>query len=173
MGSEMIGKGSFGKIYKASFAGFAVAVKEVQAANISCVFTLIQQTAHLFYELSSIRQCQHPNIVELIGAVVDFPSMDESNSPTFGLVLELCSCGSLHHVLFETRHNLSIDRKVLIGGGVAAGLAHIHGMSILHRERAAGRRLRAQDRRLRLLGMAQLLASFHRSIVSPTVFPTS
>jgi serine/threonine protein kinase len=109
IGSEMIGKGSFGKIYKASFAGFAVAVKEVQAANISCVFTLIQQTAHLFYELSSIRQCQHPNIVELIGAVVDFPSMDESNSPTFGLVLELCSCGSLHDVLFETCHRFLVS----------------------------------------------------------------
>jgi serine/threonine protein kinase len=130
IGSTQIGQGSFGKIYRSSYCNIAVALKEVGANSHGRLDTDME---HLAYELSSLLQLKHPNVINLIGAVMDFAAHN-AVSMSMGLVLELCPYGSLHHILFEARHNLSIRRKVLIGGGVAAGLAHIHGMSILHRD---------------------------------------
>ena len=133
-GSEFIGQGTFGKIYKSTFAGFDVAVKEVQTCKTSCPRMLFQQIEQLSYELDSLQQCNHPNIVELVGTLVDFPDCQNDCEPLIGIILELCPYGSLHHILFETSQYLPIHRKVLIGSGVASGLAHIHALSILHRD---------------------------------------
>ena len=133
--SSLIGQGSFGKIFRASFSGLPVAIKEATGHDQRNPYVFNMQFEHLSKELSVLKQARHPNIVKLIGTVVDFSGSDSgSGTPILGLVLELCSHGSLHHLLFETRHVLSIDRKVLIGEGVAAGLAHLHALSVLHRD---------------------------------------
>jgi serine/threonine protein kinase len=86
----------------------------------------------------------HQNVIELVGVFADF-DVCSAESSTFGLVLDYCPHGSLHHVLFNTQQTLCVDRKVSIGTGVAAGLAHIHGMSLLHRDLNTANVLLGQD----------------------------
>ena len=74
-------------------------------------------------EVLALARLRHPNVVRCVGVVVEPPS--------FGTVLEYCSGGDLSTALEAPTPPGFLHR---VGLDVAAGMAHLHEQTILHRD---------------------------------------
>ncbi|KAE8719422.1 transmembrane emp24 domain-containing protein p24delta9-like [Hibiscus syriacus] len=109
--SNIIGKGSFGEILKASWRGTPVAVKRI-LPSLSDDKLVIQDFRH---EVKVLVKLRHPNVVQFLGAVTD-------KKPLM-LITEYLRGGDLHRHLKEkgalsastaTNFALDIARNVLL-----------------------------------------------------------
>eukprot|EP00041_Stephanoeca_diplocostata_P008309 m.122167 g.122167 ORF g.122167 m.122167 type:complete len:1469 (-) comp17269_c0_seq70:3312-7718(-) len=95
----------------------------------------LQQRRMLMAEAALLAQLQHPNITRLIGVV--------SRNQRAILVMELCACGSLDHVLSKHRGTGAERRAVAFSMGlrvasdVANAMAYLEQRRIVHRDLAA------------------------------------
>uniref|UniRef100_A0A183BYL5 Tyrosine-protein kinase n=1 Tax=Globodera pallida TaxID=36090 RepID=A0A183BYL5_GLOPA len=128
-GAEL-GRGAFGIVRRGKFKGetgsVEVAIKESSARETSW---------QVMNEARIMRQLEHPNIIKLIGVVIDREPLS--------LVLELAFEGSLAQHLGE--HHRSGKRKLKMALQAAAGLEHVHSKAIMHRDVAARNCLLARN----------------------------
>jgi serine/threonine protein kinase len=118
MGQE-IGKGAYGKVYKGKFRGRVVAIKTI-AVKDDKELVLIRR------EISLLRECDHGNIVELIGV----SKKDEE----LLLVTEFVDRGELYKVLLDESIEIDWPLRLKIAQDVASGLAHVHSKNLIHRD---------------------------------------
>uniref|UniRef100_A0A0V0GA85 Mitogen-activated protein kinase kinase kinase 7 n=1 Tax=Triatoma dimidiata TaxID=72491 RepID=A0A0V0GA85_TRIDM len=115
---EILGKGSFGVVYKARWKGIDVAVKSIETEAEKKAFAV---------EVKQLSRVSHPNIVKLYGAC---------ENPVC-LVMEYAEEGSLYNVLHSAPY-----KKYTAGHAMnwalqcAKGVAYLHGMtpSLIHRD---------------------------------------
>ena len=110
-----IGHGSTGTCYRAQWRGSStsVAVKVAHSGS----------EAAWLSEMSTLCKLHHPNVVQLLGAVL--------SPPTFCLVLEYCHNGDLFEALQKpTPPGFTIS----VARGVAAGMVYLHSRGLLHRD---------------------------------------
>uniref|UniRef100_T1ID21 Mitogen-activated protein kinase kinase kinase n=1 Tax=Rhodnius prolixus TaxID=13249 RepID=T1ID21_RHOPR len=115
---EILGKGSFGVVYKAQWKGVDVAVKSIETEAEKKAFAV---------EVKQLSRVSHPNIVKLYGAC---------ENPVC-LVMEYAEEGSLYNVLHSAPY-----KKYTAGHAMnwalqcAKGVAYLHGMtpSLIHRD---------------------------------------
>ncbi|KAL2068150.1 hypothetical protein VTL71DRAFT_16248 [Oculimacula yallundae] len=131
MKGALIGQGSFGSVYLALHAvtGELLAVKQVEApspgANSQSDARKKTMIDALKREISLLRDLQHPNIVQYLGA--------SSSAEHLNIFLEYVPGGSVQTML----NSYGALREPLIRNFVrqiVTGLAYLHGREIIHRD---------------------------------------
>jgi len=147
----VIGSGGHGRIFKATYCGSDVAVKELLASTQDSDSTSISASTssaqnmtpnasafEILKEVQTLRRLRHPHIIQLFGCAKAW-SVD-SNCFRYLIVMELAVC-SFNDVLFHhpkasalTCSDFSLERKLLVAKQVAAACAFIHDNKIIHRD---------------------------------------
>ena len=114
IGRTELGKG--GSVYKGTWSGAEVAVKEVENLSVG--------TPHeLEAEVQTLKSLQHPNVVALYGY---------SASPKCFLVLEYMPQGSLHDLLHNEQADIAWDARKRMAMDITRGLIYLHAANIVH-----------------------------------------
>ncbi|XP_040607488.1 serine/threonine-protein kinase TNNI3K isoform X2 [Mesocricetus auratus] len=122
---EIIGSGSFGKVYKGRCRNKIVAIKRYRA-NTYCSKSDVDMFCR---EVSILCQLNHPCVVQFVGACLDDPSQ-------FAIVTQYISGGSLFSLLHEQKRILDLQSKLIIAVDVAKGMEYLHSLTqpIIHRD---------------------------------------
>ncbi|XP_012253187.2 mitogen-activated protein kinase kinase kinase 7-like isoform X2 [Athalia rosae] len=117
---EVVGKGSFGVVWKGRWRGQYVAVKHINSEGERKAFTV---------EVRQLSRVTHPNIVKLYGACTKNPVC---------LVMEYAEGGSLYNVLHcNPQPNYSAGHAMSWALQCAKGVAYLHNMKpkpLIHRD---------------------------------------
>ncbi|XP_074817631.1 serine/threonine-protein kinase TNNI3K isoform X3 [Natator depressus] len=122
---EIIGSGSFGKVYKGKCRNKIVAIKRYRA-NTYCSKSDVDMFCR---EVSILCRLNHPCVIQFVGACLDDPSQ-------FSIVTQYISGGSLFSLLHEQKRNLDLQSKLIIAVDVAKGMEYLHNLTqpIIHRD---------------------------------------
>ncbi|XP_034355882.1 serine/threonine-protein kinase TNNI3K isoform X1 [Arvicanthis niloticus] len=122
---EIIGSGSFGKVYKGRCRNKIVAIKRYRA-NTYCSKSDVDMFCR---EVSILCQLNHPCVAQFVGACLDDPSQ-------FAIVTQYISGGSLFSLLHEQKRILDLQSKLIIAVDVAKGMEYLHSLTqpIIHRD---------------------------------------
>jgi len=120
---KLIGKGIFGIVYKASYLGTDVAVKE-------CL-PFIKQYGFDFEkvfnrEVTILKECRHPNIVQYMGTCI--------HDDKFYIVTEYVKNDNLKTWITERIEELPWKLRVNFAIDIARALAYLHSKNIMHRD---------------------------------------
>ncbi|KAK7279008.1 hypothetical protein RJT34_24049 [Clitoria ternatea] len=122
---ENIGTGSFGTVLRADWRGSDVAVKILKVQGFDR-----ERFEEFLKEVSLMKRLRHPNIVLLMGAVIQPPKLS--------IVTEYLSRGSLYELLHTPGVGLSLSerRRLSMAYDVASGMNYLHQMRppIVHRD---------------------------------------
>ncbi|OCT82551.1 hypothetical protein XELAEV_18025083mg [Xenopus laevis] len=123
--NEIIGSGSFGKVYKGKCRNKVVAIKRYRA-NTFCSKSDVDMFCR---EVSILCRLNHPCVIQFVGACLDDPSQ-------FAIVTQYISGGSLFSLLHEQKRNLDLQSKLIIAVDVAKGMEYLHNLTypIIHRD---------------------------------------
>ncbi|XP_072314509.1 mitogen-activated protein kinase kinase kinase 7-like isoform X1 [Eucyclogobius newberryi] len=116
----VVGRGTFGVVFKAVWKGQDVAIKTIESENEKNAFLV---------ELRQLSRVNHPNIVKLYGSC---------NNPVC-LVMEYAECGSLHNLLHSADHQPHYTAAHAMSWCLqcALGVAYLHAMkpkALIHRD---------------------------------------
>ncbi|NWQ83417.1 TNI3K kinase, partial [Columbina picui] len=120
---EIIGSGSFGKVYKGRCRNKIVAIKRYRA-NTYCSKSDVDMFCR---EVSILCRLNHPCVIQFVGACLDDPSQ-------FAIVTQYISGGSLFSLLHEQKRTLDLQSKLIIAVDVAKGMEYLHNLTqpIIH-----------------------------------------
>jgi len=119
---EMIGRGSYAEVYRATWKSINIAVKKMKA-------DLNEREVKFFLEEAKMMsRFNHPNVVRFIGACM--------TKPDLFIVTELLPRGSLFTLIHLKRVKLGKSKKLFIAQGIAGGLNYLHNLNlpIIHRD---------------------------------------
>ncbi|XP_067845881.1 serine/threonine-protein kinase TNNI3K isoform X2 [Heptranchias perlo] len=122
---EIIGSGSFGKVYKGRCRNKIVAIKRYRA-NTFCSKSDVDMFCR---EVSILCRLNHPCVIQFVGACLDDPSQ-------FAIVTQYISGGSLFSLLHEQKRIIDLQSKLIIAIDVAKGMEYLHNLTqpIIHRD---------------------------------------
>ncbi|KAJ7993551.1 hypothetical protein DPEC_G00273580 [Dallia pectoralis] len=122
---EIIGSGSFGKVYKGKCQNKVVAIKRY-GANTYCSKSDVDMFCR---EVSILCRLNHPCVARFVGACLDDPSQ-------FAIVTQYISGGSLFSLLHEQKRIIDLQSKLIIAIDVAKGMEYLHNLAqpIIHRD---------------------------------------
>jgi len=113
-----VGEGSFGVVYRGSWRGQDVAIKQMKVQNLNI--------DEVYREMDLMSKLRHSNIISFIGAVVD--------SENLCIVSEFIPIGSLGDILYKNHTKLTLVQKVRFALDVAKGCNFLHQCGIIHRD---------------------------------------
>mmetsp|Transcript_10869 Transcript_10869/g.14937 ORF Transcript_10869/g.14937 Transcript_10869/m.14937 type:complete len:251 (+) Transcript_10869:88-840(+) len=128
-----IGRGAFGVVFKGTWKGQSVAVKQarVDDANLKTSFHM----QDFFAEAEVMKKLKpHPNVTRLLG-VCPQPGC---------IVLEYVDNGTLSDFLSDSK-SVDVQTQISIARGIAEGMLYLHNEGIIHRDLAARNILLTQD----------------------------
>ncbi|KAL9981608.1 hypothetical protein ACROYT_G010334 [Oculina patagonica] len=118
---EVIGKGFFGQVRKVTQrqTGEVMVLKELlhydEEANTS-----------FLKEVAVLKSLDHPNVLRFIGVLY--------KDQTLNLITEYISGGTLRRVLKDKGKQLSWLQRIKFAKDIAAGMAYLHSMDVMHRD---------------------------------------
>lgn len=189
--NELIGSGSYAKVYKGSWKGTKVAVKQLHEIFSDSDVEPQQKGGLLgtFYkELSMNVRLRHPNIIQFLGVVA--PSRPAGNPQAAGrrgqdggggfpmMVMELMHC-TLEKRLEEYREagtRMPLCKTIDIASDIVAALVYLHGQEpqpIAHRDLAPKNVLLSAEDTAKLcdLGVAKLAHGSMNNTRGPGTLP--
>ncbi|KAK0155954.1 Serine/threonine-protein kinase TNNI3K [Merluccius polli] len=123
--NEIIGSGSFGKVYRGKCRSKVVAIKRYRA-NTYCSKSDVDMFCR---EVSILCRLNHPCVIQFVGACLDDPSQ-------FAIVTQYVPGGSLFSLLHEQKRLIDLQSKLVIAIDVAKGMEYLHNLTqpIIHRD---------------------------------------
>ncbi|EGD82039.1 serine/threonine protein kinase, variant [Salpingoeca rosetta] len=139
-------KGAFGKLYRSTFAGHDVALKEVddveERPRLQHLLEAMSDTAtststaaqsrvpdkRVLREVAVLASLRHPNIVPFLGLCHD------SDRSTLAFVLSWAENGSLYDYIHVHKKHISNVEKLRILSEVAAAMEFLHAHDVVHRD---------------------------------------
>lgn len=120
---RLLGKGSQGEVYKASWRGLTVAVKKVDTSKVSQ--DIIQDFCS---EAEIMRKLRHPSLTLFLGVSIQHPWLC--------IVTEFVSRGSLFDILHDESNAMTWTKALGMAKDIAQGVLYLHEHSppILHRD---------------------------------------
>ncbi|KAL6502023.1 hypothetical protein OROGR_027156 [Orobanche gracilis] len=120
---ERIGIGSYGEVYRGEWNGTEVAVKKFMKQDISG-----DALEQFKCEIEIMLRLRHPNVVLLMGAVMQPPNMS--------ILTEFLPRGSLYKLLHRPRTPIDEIRRIKMALDVAKGMNYLHSSHpvIVHRD---------------------------------------
>ena len=121
--TDMIGKGSFGEVYKGRVWGSDVAVKLLNTTAAG-----EEALKSLGAEVAILAQLRHPNVVLYLGASTALPNVF--------VVTEWCERGSLSEMLYDRSVPMSAAMRISLALQTAQGMCYLHTprRGIIHRD---------------------------------------
>eukprot|EP00948_MAST-09A_sp_MAST-9A-sp1_P002937 g2937.t1 len=137
--SEILGQGSFGKVYKAleKSTGREVAVKCLPTDSDA------QSVMETLAEIKILQTCKSPYVVNYISAF-------KSTSGDLHIVMECCEAGSVADLMAIMEITLKEDTIAPICASVLLGLKMLHEKKVYHRDIKAGNILLSQHGNVKL-----------------------
>ena len=128
---DVIGEGSFGRVWSASWQSSEVAVKEfvlAQAAFAGGAMHRRDIIEEIVGEAGIMAYLRHPKILQLYGCSL--------TAQAIWIVSELCSHGSLRSVLDDASLELGLETRLRMAIDVAEGMLYLHTRDhpIVHRD---------------------------------------
>ncbi|EGG16628.1 LISK family protein kinase [Cavenderia fasciculata] len=117
-----VGRGSFGKVLKASYFGTTVAVKVLH----SLVTSDPDYNKFMQREIRILKGMRHPNIVMYIGGCI--------HQDRHMIVTEYIGGGDLHQVLKTRPQDLTWQTKIKIALDIASAFSYLHSKQIIFRD---------------------------------------
>ncbi|NXO76287.1 MOS kinase, partial [Sitta europaea] len=136
---QPLGSGGFGSVYKATYHGATVAVKQVKKSSKNRL-----ASRQSFWAELNVAQLQHKNVVRVLAASTCAPASENSLGT---IIMEYVGNITLHHVIYGTgdawrqgedneegceRKALSMEETVCYSCDIMAGLAFLHSQDIVH-----------------------------------------
>ncbi|GFQ05389.1 serine/threonine-protein kinase ctr1 [Phtheirospermum japonicum] len=120
---ERIGIGSYGEVYRGEWNGTEVAVKKFMKQDISG-----DALEQFKCEIEIMLRLRHPNVVLLMGAVMQPPNMS--------ILTEFLPRGSLYKLLHRPSIRIDEKRRIKMALDVAKGMNYLHSSHpvIVHRD---------------------------------------
>ncbi|KRX06204.1 Sterile alpha motif/pointed domain [Pseudocohnilembus persalinus] len=119
--ADKIGTGGYGEVYKGSWLGQDVAVK--QYGKIKTRFSK-RRAFDFISEVQVINNLRHPNIVLYMGVCI---------TPTHYLLInEYLEQGSLFDHIHIKKSHIDMDRVLYIVEDIALGMSYLHARKVLH-----------------------------------------
>lgn len=129
---DVIGKGFFGQVRKVTHreTGEVMVLKEMLNCN--------ENTSSGFLnEVALLKSLNHPNVLRFIGILY--------KDKVLNLIIEYISGGNLRQVLKDKGKELSWLQRVKFAKDIAAGMAYLHSMNVMHRDLNSNNCLVATD----------------------------
>ena len=114
-----IGAGSYGKVYKGTYKGEVVAIKQEQVRHKDL-------TKYLASEIATLRAVSHPHLLRYMGAA--------QHEKTVCIVTEFMSGGDLRSILANTSVQLPWRLRLTIARDAIEGIAYLHANDLIHRD---------------------------------------
>lgn len=120
-----IGGGNFGNVYRGTYKGNVVAVKELLNPDQE---DGAEDDMDIYYqrEMATLKEMDHPNVLKLLG-------LSKHNDNLF-IITEFVEGGDLRRHLKNKTLKLSWGLRVRLARDSAAAMAYMHERSILHRD---------------------------------------
>ena len=125
---DEIGRGTFGAVYKATWAGTSVAVKQMKVRQMKLMVNILKS------EVQVHSRIRHPNIVQIMAVAV--------GKSALYIVSELVNRANLEDLLFSDDDDggcsftIPSNKKCFIGRQIVQAVAYLHNRKppILHRD---------------------------------------
>ncbi|KAM6318459.1 proto-oncogene serine/threonine-protein kinase mos [Aegotheles albertisi] len=135
---QPLGSGGFGSVYKATYHGATVAVKQVKKSSKNHL-----ASRQSFWAELNVAQLQHDNVVRVVAASTCAPASQNSLGT---IIMEYVGNITLHHVIYGTgdawrqgeddggygKKALSMEETVCYSCDIMTGLAFLHSQGIVH-----------------------------------------
>uniref|UniRef100_A0A8C9EUU3 Serine/threonine-protein kinase mos n=1 Tax=Pavo cristatus TaxID=9049 RepID=A0A8C9EUU3_PAVCR len=136
---QPLGSGGFGAVYKATYHGVTVAVKQVKKSSKNRL-----ASRQSFWAELNVARLQHDNVVRVVAASTCAPASQNSLGT---IIMEYVGNVTLHHVIYGTRDvwrqgkeeeggcgrkALSMEEAVCYSCDIVTGLAFLHSQGIVH-----------------------------------------
>jgi serine/threonine protein kinase len=125
---EKLGTGAFGAVFRGSYKGMIIAVKQVRTEE-ERILDDEEYDAFLFEGKIMLQLQRHPNVISVEWLCV--------NKDTPAILMEFAPLGTLSGYLQNLRENLPLETILKLVKGTAAGLSILHKHALVHRDVAA------------------------------------
>eukprot|EP01119_Soliformovum_irregulare_P025619 TRINITY_DN9544_c0_g1_i1.p1 TRINITY_DN9544_c0_g1~~TRINITY_DN9544_c0_g1_i1.p1 ORF type:complete len:519 (+),score=101.73 TRINITY_DN9544_c0_g1_i1:3-1559(+) len=134
---DLIGEGTFGKVYKGKHRGKDVSVKVLRNQNLT-----EDQLKEFRKEVGSLRHLMHPNLTPLVGACT---------KPQHLMIVAEYIETDLENFLWHLKGKIPLIEKIRMARDAAEGILFLHSKNILHQNLKPTNLLVAIERRKRTI----------------------
>jgi len=117
---KKIGEGNFGCVWKGTYLGTKVAVKQLLDVDDEDMHKYLER------EMITLRDMRHPNIVQLMGLC--------KHTSGLYIVTEYIPGGNLRKKLKDKSIEMSWELRAKIAVDVSAAMAYLHSRNVIHRD---------------------------------------
>ncbi|CAN1175817.1 Serine/threonine-protein kinase STY17 [Linum perenne] len=118
---EKIASGSYGDLYRGVYLGQDVAIKVLRSEHLNS-----SQVDEFSHEVAILREVQHINVVQFVGACTEYPNLC--------IVTEYMPGGSLYDYLHKNHDSLKLSQLLKFAIDVSKGMEYLHQNNIIHRD---------------------------------------
>ncbi|KAF9149718.1 hypothetical protein BG015_008463 [Linnemannia schmuckeri] len=134
---DIIGSGSFGRVFHGDLLGTEVAIKE-------CVRSDSRAFDEKYFkrEVDILKQSRHPNIVQFMGIC--------KRRKRFYIITEFLPMGNLRRWIQDDRKEFGWDTRISFAIDISLALAYLHHKNIIHRDLKGENLLISENMRIKV-----------------------
>ncbi|KAF9916571.1 hypothetical protein BX616_003418 [Lobosporangium transversale] len=134
---DIIGSGSFGRVFHGDLLGTEVAIKECVRSNSKAF-----DEKYFKREVDILKQSRHPNIVQFMGIC--------KRKKRFYIVTEFLPLGNLRRWIQDETKEFGWDTRISFAIDISLALAYLHHKNIIHRDLKGENLLISENMRIKV-----------------------